>query len=94
MRIPKYLEKCKDCIYFNATHATCDYSTLAGKSRVAQNAPLLQGGGCRLKEAGDKCMITTLFSGREEKRYRVKMPDGKIRLLKEEEYRQYKEEQS
>ena len=48
----------------------------------------------KLKVEDAKCMITTLFGGKKEKRYRVEMPDGKIRYMKEKEYRQHKEDQS
>lgn len=92
-RFPKRLEGCKGCTYLNVSHAACDYNQITGKSRIAQKAPLLPGGGCRLKENGDKVVITNIFSGREEKRYRVVMPDGKLRFMKEDEYRQYKEDQ-
>ena len=92
-RFPKRLEGCKGCTYLNVSHAACDYNQITGKSRIAQKAPLLPGGGCRLKENGDKVVITNMFSGREEKRYRVVMPDGKLRFMKEDEYRQYKEDQ-
>ena len=94
MRIPKRLKGCNGCIYFNVTHAACDYAEITGKSRIAQKATLLPGGGCRLKENGDKLVVTTMFSGKTENRYRVVMPDGKIRYLKEEDYQTYKEEQS
>lgn len=94
MAVPKRLAGCKGCIYFGAGQGVCDYSKITGKTRVAQGAPLLPGGGCRLKQKGDKCMITTLFSGRVERRYRVTLPGGKVRYLKEEEYQKYKEDQS
>ena len=92
-RTPKRLKGCKGCIYFNATHACCDYSTLAGASRLAQNAPLLKGGGCRLKVDGDKLMVTSMYSGKAEKRHRVVLPDGKVRYLKEDDYNRHKQEE-
>lgn len=91
--IPKRLKNCKGCIYFNATHACCDYSRITGKSRVALKAPLLPGGGCRLYEAGDKVVLTSMYSRKAEKRRRVVMPNGKIRYMKEDEYIRYKQEE-
>ena len=93
MAIPKRLMGCKGCIYLNVNHAVCDYSRTTGKSRVALKAPLLPGGGCRLKEDGDKVVLTTMFSRKAEKRYRVVMPDGKVRYLKEDDYNRYKQEE-
>lgn len=93
-RFPKRLEGCKGCTYYNARLAACDYTDITGKSRIAQGATLYDGGGCKLKVEDAKCMITTLFGGKQEKRYRVEMPDGKIRYMKEKEYRQHKEDQS
>ena len=92
-RFPKRLEGCKGCTYLNVSHAACDYNQITGKSRVAQKAPLLPGGGCRLKVEDAKCIITGQFSKKAQKRYRVVMPDGKVRFMKEDEYKQYKEDQ-
>ncbi len=93
-RIPKRLAGCKGCVYFQSSSGFCDYRHFTGKLRSAQNAPMLPGGGCRLKETGDKYMITSMFSGKPEKRYRVVLPNGRVRYLKEDEYLKLKEEQS
>ncbi len=88
--VPKRLAGCKGCIYFNFKSLVCDYRHITGKLRTTQNAPLLDGGGCRLKEEGYKPYIG--FNGSTVVRYRVVLPDGKVRLMNKEQLEEYERE--
>ena len=93
MRTPKRLKGCEGCIYYHATDSFCDYHHITGKLRSTQKAPLLPGGGCRLKEEGAKVYNFMKSFGKYTEittRHRVTLPNGKVKYLTDDEYERFK----